>query len=356
MENMKNKKYILLTTALVALSLTGCGNKITQIADTMTVELGDDLNFNATDYFQANEKILSELAVDFSQVDTSEVGSGEITVTYKNNIFKITVNIEDTTAPIVTEKEEFSAITDGETIIASDYATADDLSDCQIYFVIEDSETEEITFTSDMTDSDTFDVGIVAVDSCDNKSDPITISIPVSTTVSIQFCTYDASTNTYHITEEIAGELSARYPDIMSKIIGNGDLENAFYDYIFGGNMEDEIDWGVMDIVVAPMQTVDPADFLESAGLYKKPSTATSEKKDNVSKSAQSQPAETQSPTQSTPSEDGSVGYVDNSNEENFVTEDGVNVTWGGNDNTWGSDGTYGGGNYDYDTPNVDVH
>ena len=196
---MKNKKYILLTTALVALSLTGCGNKITQIADTMTVELGDDLNFNVVDYFKANEKILSELAVDSS----------------------------------------------------------------------------------------------------DNKSDPITISIPVSTTVSIQFCTYDASTNTYHITEEIAGELSARYPDIMSKIIGNGDLENAFYDYIFGGNMEDEIDWGVMDIVVAPMQTVDPADFLESAGLYKKPSTATSEKKDNVSKSAQSQPTETQEPTQS---------------------------------------------------------
>ena len=330
-----NKKYILLTTALAALSLSGCGNKITQTADTMTVELGADLDFNAADYFNANENILNELAVDSSQVDTSEVGSGEITVTYKNDAFKITVNVEDTTAPVVTEKEELSAITDGETITASDYATADDLSDCKIYFIIEDSETEEITFTSDMTDSDTFDVEIIAVDSSDNKSDPITVSIPVSTTVSIQGCTYDASTNTYHITEEVAGELSARYPEIMGKVTVNADLENAFYDYIFGKNMETEIDWGVMDIIMKAFDGVEPEDFLSDAGLYKKPSTSTSGKKDTVSqpaqtkpaqtKPAQSQPAETQAPTQSNPPEDTSSGMMSGDDLSAWLSENDPN-------------------------------
>ena len=356
------------------IGLTGCGAKITQTSDTMTLELGSEFEFIPADFFKASEDTLSKLDVDTSKADPTTLGTSEITVSYESNTYTITLNVVDTTSPVVTPIDDITSVRPNETITASDYVNVEDMSDYTVYFLTdeeepitgEDTEDKEDTETSnsnsedqedtegqlnssedskDKEDTETsnsnseedtedkssmqdtesnlsetlvvnpakiesnaYPVKIVAVDISNNTSSPISLSIPINTSISLQGCTYDASTNTYHITEEVAGELSARYPEIMGKVTVNADLENAFYDYIFGKNMETEIDWGVMDIIMKAFDGVEPEDFLSDAGLYKKSSTSTSGKKDTVSqpaqtKPAQSQPAETQAPTQPAPTE-----------------------------------------------------
>lgn len=372
------------------IGLTGCGSKIVQTSDTMTLELGSEFEFIPADFFKASEDTLSKLDVDTSKADPTTLGTSEITVSYESNTYTITLNVVDTTSPVVTPVDDITSVRPNETITASDYVNVEDMSDYIVYFLTdeeepitgedtedkedtegqlnssedskdkEDSKTsnsnsedqedssEKETSKEDIEDtksklsqtlvvnpakieSNAYPVKIVAVDISNNTSSPISLSIPINTSISLQGCTYDASTNTYHITEEVAGELSARYPEIMGKVTVNADLENAFYDYIFGKNMETEIDWGVMDIIMKAFDGVEPEDFLSDAGLYKKPST--SEKKDTASqpaqtKPAQSQPAETQAPTQpaptqSNPLEDSSSGMMSGDDLDAWLRENG---------------------------------
>ena len=169
---MKNKKYILLTAVMAALSLTGCGEKLTQTADSIDVELGTDLQFNAADYFDADENVLNELVVDTSKVDTQTVGTGTITVAYKNDRYTITVNVKDTTAPVIKAKEELPAATVGDSINAANYIDIDDLSDCTAYFDVNGEPTETITYSDDLGE-----VQIFAKDSSDNQSESVTVDL-----------------------------------------------------------------------------------------------------------------------------------------------------------------------------------
>lgn len=169
---MKKKHYLFLASVTVALSLSGCGEKLTQTADTLDVELGTDLQFNTADYFNADENVLNELVVDTSKVNTQTAGAGTITVAYKNDRYTITVNVKDTTAPVIKIKEELPAATVGDSINAADYIDIDDLSDCTAYFDVDGKPAETITYSDDLGE-----VQIFAKDSSDNQSESVTVDL-----------------------------------------------------------------------------------------------------------------------------------------------------------------------------------
>lgn len=98
---MKNrgKLKILTLAAMITMALTGCGVK--QTNDTITHEAGQELVIDATEHFNVDEKKAAKFEFDTSAVDVNKVGTYEVAATYKNKDFTLTVNVVDTTVPMV---------------------------------------------------------------------------------------------------------------------------------------------------------------------------------------------------------------------------------------------------------------
>lgn len=100
------KKLITSLIIISALSISGCGAKITQIETTKTVELGSKFEINLADFFTTDKpEIFSDFLVDSTSVDTNTVGSYIVTVGYEKDRYNILVKVEDTTAPTITINE-----------------------------------------------------------------------------------------------------------------------------------------------------------------------------------------------------------------------------------------------------------
>lgn len=77
---MNHKKFLLILS-IATLSLTGCGAKITQTADTLTVEAGSELNFHPMDCFTSSDaEAFNDFVIDSSKVNTDEIGTYEIKI------------------------------------------------------------------------------------------------------------------------------------------------------------------------------------------------------------------------------------------------------------------------------------
>ncbi len=165
------KKHLLILLVFTIMSLSGCGAKIEQAADSLNIEQGSKLNINLEDYFTSNKpEVLSDFLIDTSDIDVNMVGTYNVTVAYKNERYNISVNVQDTTAPIITLKENLEGI-DSNEISAIDLVEIADKSDCKVYFVKGNEEKEAIKF-----DSKTYDYELVAVDKGGNRSKAITKS------------------------------------------------------------------------------------------------------------------------------------------------------------------------------------
>lgn len=132
---MKNaKEKALLTTAFIAVTLTACGKADIQLNnETVTVELGTEISSNVEDYITTDdEDALEDITLDVSGVNTDAVGEYTATVTYGKDVYNVTVNVVDTTAPTITTTEK--EVTVGDIVKAADLATADDLTDVTLTF------------------------------------------------------------------------------------------------------------------------------------------------------------------------------------------------------------------------------
>lgn len=91
------KKLLSSLIIISALSLSGCGAKITQTNTTMTIESGDKLNFQPTDYFTSSKPdAFDEFVIDTTDVDTTTPGIYNIVVAYKKDRYSISVNVTET--------------------------------------------------------------------------------------------------------------------------------------------------------------------------------------------------------------------------------------------------------------------
>lgn len=96
---MKKRLFVVVLAVMLTMALTGCGVK--QTNDTITHEAGQELVINATEHFNVDEKKAAKFEFDTSAVDVNKVGTYEVAATYKNKDFTLTVNVVDTTAPMI---------------------------------------------------------------------------------------------------------------------------------------------------------------------------------------------------------------------------------------------------------------
>lgn len=191
---MKKKEIATALGLSVALTMTGCAsNEINQIKSETTVELGSDCNIEASEYFELGSKVDSSAIVfDTSAVDTNNVGDYVITVSFKKNTYSINVSVVDTTAPILSVKENIEPVERGNSITASDYAEADDKSDVNIFWVAEDGETDTIDIPEDLDSSVTeINYTLVAVDESGNRSEEKQVTVPIVPVVDTEFTDED---------------------------------------------------------------------------------------------------------------------------------------------------------------------
>lgn len=191
---MRKKEIATALGLSVALTMTGCAsNEINQIKSETTVELGSDCNIEASEYFELGSKVDSSAIVfDTSAVDTNIVGDYVITVSFKKNTYSINVSVVDTTAPILSVRENIEPVERGKSITASDYAEADDKSDVNIFWVAEDGETDTIDIPEDLDSSVTeINYTLVAVDESGNRSEEKQVTVPIVPVVDTEFTDED---------------------------------------------------------------------------------------------------------------------------------------------------------------------
>ena len=177
------KKRIIIAIGLtVALSMTSCASKeITQTKTETTLELGSECTIIPTDYFELGSKVNPDtIAVDTSAVDTNTVGEYVAVVTYNDSTYEIKVSVSDTTAPEISAKADITPVDRGTTIYPADYVEVNDLSEVAVYFVVEDGDNESLEIPSDL-DNDVTEINytVVAVDAENNRSEELSVAIPI---------------------------------------------------------------------------------------------------------------------------------------------------------------------------------
>lgn len=166
---MKKRLVIGALTAIMSLSLVGCAPK--QIKDSVTVEAGEELSLEAKDFFDSTDGV----TFNTTNVNTSKVGEYEVTATYKNKEYSITVSVEDTTAP------EFELVEDS--IVTNDVDSLD--AESLIASVEDVSETTaELKFDEKPTEDGDYTASVVVTDEYGNSSEK-RISVAVDTTAPV---------------------------------------------------------------------------------------------------------------------------------------------------------------------------
>ena len=191
---MKKKEIATALGLSVALTMTGCAsNEINQFKSETTVELGSECNIEVSEYFELGSKVDSSAIVfDTSAVDTNTVGDYVITVSFRKNTYSINVSVVDTTAPILSVKENIEPVERGNSITASDYAEVDDKSDVNVFWVAEDEETDIIDIPEDLDSSVTeINYTLVAVDESGNRSEEKQVTVPIVPVVDTEFTDED---------------------------------------------------------------------------------------------------------------------------------------------------------------------
>lgn len=246
---MKKKEIATALGLSVALTMTGCAsNEINQIKSETTVELGSDCNIEASEYFELGSKVDSSAIVfDTSAVDTNNVGDYVITVSFKKNTYSINVSVVDTTAPILSVKENIEPVERGNSITASDYAEVDDKSDVNIFWVAEDGETDIIDIPEDLDSSVTeINYTLVAVDESGNRSEEKQVTVPIVPVVDTEFTDED---NAFEAVDTEVQKETSDDGFVRGTKPSDDELLKEFQEYLKEGLLtQEEYDAAVKDI------------------------------------------------------------------------------------------------------------
>lgn len=109
----KNRKLIVIFVMVFvgAIAFVGCffvkRNRIIQIEDSITVEAGQELNLKAIDFFDTDEKNVEKIIFVIEEVDIHTVGTYKAEAKFGKQTFAITVNVEDTKAPMISFAQRY---------------------------------------------------------------------------------------------------------------------------------------------------------------------------------------------------------------------------------------------------------
>lgn len=229
---MRKKKPIKLgvAVAVAAITLNGCGQKVSQTADFMEVELGSEVvKVEINDFFTGVDSSRSEVEVDYSEVNTDKIGTYNVFVTINGEKFIIHTAVVDTVSPTLKPVGGIPSFTADDTIHAADFVTVEDSSKCEIYFVVDGEDKESIVVTEDTT------VEIVAVDEAGNRSETLRLGIKVKEGVKVDFTgSYIDDKGVVHLSEEALGYIINDYGAFIGEeILGNEVAMNTLLKIIF---------------------------------------------------------------------------------------------------------------------------
>lgn len=110
-------------------------SSFTLLSESLTVELGTPLHFEAADWIDANPNQMETISIDLSQVNTMVAGSYQIVVTNQRHQKTISVQVVDTTPPRGLPVSSPLLVLAGETVLADQLVDqVVDFSDVMISF------------------------------------------------------------------------------------------------------------------------------------------------------------------------------------------------------------------------------
>jgi len=134
---IKNIVFIFMTFILSA-TLEGCGESQI-VPQNVKVELGSTISPDVLDYVSVNHKtekeIQTEASLDISKIDTMSVGKYQAIVSYKKQKIVVSVNVMDTTPPVIQVKDV--KFHEGDEVKAEDLAEAIDFSSTTMSIISE---------------------------------------------------------------------------------------------------------------------------------------------------------------------------------------------------------------------------
>lgn len=176
---MKNRiiMMILIFFVLVDIILIICAFDITPLTikrDTFIYEYGSEISTAPQDYINANETILSQVVLNFSQLK-NEVGKYKVSATYLGVEYPFYIKIVDTTNPIVTLKAVTFNVNLNTKIYAIDLIEdVQDNSQYTAYFKSEDGKKESYKI---FDEKGSFVENIIVEDQSGNQSATLRVKI-----------------------------------------------------------------------------------------------------------------------------------------------------------------------------------
>lgn len=94
--------------AVVILAYETLADKTEQIKATVTLEAGEEFNFDPNEYFTFKEKLdMEDWTIDTTSLNTSKLGKYDVIITYKHKDYTIEAEVVDTKAPYMDMTERY---------------------------------------------------------------------------------------------------------------------------------------------------------------------------------------------------------------------------------------------------------
>jgi hypothetical protein len=144
-DSMKNRiiSVVLSFFVIVNIILIACAFNVTPLTikrDTFVYEYGSEISTKPQDYINANEAILSQVILNFSNLK-NEIGEYKVSATYLGVEYPFYIKIVDTTRPVVTLKAStFNVHLNTEVYAIDLIEKVEDNSDIAAYFIDENGE------------------------------------------------------------------------------------------------------------------------------------------------------------------------------------------------------------------------
>ena len=144
-DSMKNRiiSVVLSFFVIVNIILIACAFNVTPLTikrDTFVYEYGSEISTKPQDYINANEAILSQVILNFSNLK-NEIGEYKVSATYLGVEYPFYIKIVDTTKPVVTlEGCTFNVHLNTEVYAIDLIEKVEDNSDIAAYFIDENGE------------------------------------------------------------------------------------------------------------------------------------------------------------------------------------------------------------------------
>ena len=144
-DSMKNRiiSVVLSFFVIVNIILIACAFNVTPLTikrDTFVYEYGSEISTKPRDYINANEAILSQVILNFSNLK-NEIGEYKVSATYLGVEYPFYIKIVDTTKPVVTLKAStFNVHLNTEVYAIDLIEKVEDNSDIAAYFIDENGE------------------------------------------------------------------------------------------------------------------------------------------------------------------------------------------------------------------------